>query len=314
MAREEYDGTRSYPYKTMGYYLWIYNEVEKNRDKNMFIYNFMREQYNCGVGSMEMMTKADEPTINMDEVKKEVGKSKMEEIESIANAEPITDEQRDIIKAKIEREEDVDNAEIYSFKRKNLLDCYDLSERNVHAVFVENFDKSNMKRAYHNRKELREKGLENIVKEESDNFNAIFLDEVSVQDDLKKKYKSMKLVIAKELIEIAGFDGFYDTETVSKEDIMSNFKEKEDLLDSRMDGICNVLGRDKRRRPYIKNWEDKYYLRGMLDFINSILVEQLQLKIKQTGHRSGIYYIDGINTFDLPLDSIYFRKKIEKVI
>ena len=52
VAEEAFYGTREYPYKNTGYDMWIYNEIEKNRDKNMFLFNFLREQYYSGVGLM----------------------------------------------------------------------------------------------------------------------------------------------------------------------------------------------------------------------------------------------------------------------
>lgn len=307
LSQENYDGTREYPYKTMGYNLWIYNEIEKNRDKNMFIYNFMREQYNAGIGSMQMMTMAEELKMNKEEVKNEVSGAKSVQWNMIATAEPIDDDEKIDIINRMEKEENVSETEMYSLKRRNLLDAYDLGERKFHDVFVKIYGDANMKNAYKNRKDLREKGIEQMMKEESLNFNGVFLDDVSVQDDLKRKYKSLKLLIAKELVEIAGFDGFYDEEVIDKDTLLANFKAKEDVLCEKMDHMCDVLGKDKRRRPKIKTWAEKYYLRGMLDFINSVLVEQLQLKIKQTGNRTGIYYIDGINKFDFPEDSILFR-------
>ena len=62
--------------------------------------------------------------------------------------------------------------------------------------------------------------------------------------------------------------------------------------------MCDVLGRAKRRRPDISSWTKANYLKHMLEFINSIITELFQLKIKQTKHRSGVYIIEGKNTYD----------------
>lgn len=307
LSRENYDGTREYPYKTMGYYLWIYNETERNRDKNMFIYNFMREQHNAGIGSMEMMTAVEEPNMNKEEVKNDVSIIKAKERVMIANADPLDDKQKEDIQKRLEKEENVSDDERYRLKRRNLIDCYDLGERVICTLFVENYDKAAMKKAYHNRKALREKGVEGMMKEESASFNGIFLDHVSIQDDLKKEYKSLKILIAKELVEIAGFSGFYDEEKITKANMLANFKAKEDVLCERMSDMCDIMGKAKRRRPNIRLFKENTYLQSMLKFVNSILMELLQLKIGLESKNSDLYMIFGINQFNFGEDSFYFR-------
>ena len=135
--------------------------------------------------------------------------------------------------------------------------------------------------------------------EESKFFDAVCAETVNVQDDLGKNYKSLKMVIAEELIQIAGFNGFYDVEEVAKGAMLAGFKAKEAVLIEKMPAMCDVLGKDKRRRPDIAKWTEKDYLQSMSKFVNSILTELFQLKIKQKRHnRSGLYEISGINMFD----------------
>ena len=299
MGRSSYDGTREYPYKNVGYWLWVYNETEKARDKNMFIINFLREQYHAGIGSMEWMT--DEVALSKIteyEVNVAAYEIKTTEIEAIANSIAISDANKADIVKRMEEEKPVSEGERYSLIRRNLLDCYELGERVIDTDFVETFNVAGVKAAYHNRKAL-EKGLKSLMAEESNFFNAVCAENVSVQDDLGKNYKSLKMVIAKELIQIAGFKGFYDTEEVGKDAMLAGFKAKEAVLIEKMPAICDVLGKSKRRRPEIAKWTEATYLKHMLKFVNSILTELFQLKIKQKRHnRSGLYEISGINMFD----------------
>ena len=59
-----------YPYKNAGYWLWIYNEIEIARDKSMFIFNFLREQYRAGIDKMEWIPDEEtESTITEKDIK-----------------------------------------------------------------------------------------------------------------------------------------------------------------------------------------------------------------------------------------------------
>lgn len=306
MSRQSWNGTREYPYKDVGYWMWVYNETEKARDKNMFLYNFLREQYHSGVGKMNWLDdETGETKINetdLIEAKKEIH---MNEIEQIATADAINDTVKVDIEQRLEDEKEISAGEMYSLQRRRLLDCYDLSERRIHPIFVEHFNKPGMKSAYHNRKALA-RGIDVLMEEESNQFNGVFTDSTSVQDDLNKNYKSMKIVIAKELLEIAGFSGFYDDSVVSKNDMLASFKSKESILIEKMPAMCDVLGKSKRRRPDIAKWTEANYLKNMMAFVNSIITDLFQLKIKQTGQRTGLYKIDGINQFDFRENSIWF--------
>jgi hypothetical protein len=333
VSEEDCDGTREYPYKNTGYWSWIYNEVEKNRDKNMFLYNFLREQYNAGVGSMQMMgddvgdfdddfdgdipdgleeeseveeVEAGPPKITKEDLERAKAKLGVEELVAIANAELIDDTQKKEIETRFEKEIEVSEPEVLSFHRKNLLDCYELDDFTaITPEFVKTYAPGNVRQAYRNRKLLGQ-GLKKLMKEEGDYFNGVCEDTVSVQDDLAKKYKSAKMSVAIELVKIAGFKSLYDTEEIAKKKMLKRFKKNEDMLISKMPWICSILGRSKRRIPQIDEWGDAVYLQHMLKFINSILEDLFCLKIKQTGHRSGKYKIDGLEMFEFDEDDKTF--------
>lgn len=306
LSKEKYDGTKTYPYKNAGYWLWIYNETEKARDKSTFIYNFLREQYHAGIGNMQFIPDTEDETetkITNDGVKIESAKLQAFEYNMISQAEPITDQQKEDIQIRLQEEKNVSDAEIYSLKRRNLLDFYDLGERFFHQSFVETYGNKTMKTAYKNRKAL-EKGIKSLCEEESRIFNGLQTDMTNIQDDLKKKYVAMKLVIATEFIKICGFKHVYDDSTRTKNQIEKGIKKHNKVLTDKMTGICDILGRAKRRRPDTGKWTFK----TQLEFMNSALTELLQLKIKQTGNRTGIYFIDGIDQFDFDPNSIMFRQ------
>ena len=234
-AKENYDGTKSYPYKNTGYYLWIYNEIETARDKSMFIFNFLREQYHAGIGTMEWIPdRTEDPsdvyvTITEDGVKATKKQKDNEQYAEIANASPITEVEHSEIKTRLEKETEVSKDEINSFKRKNLLNFYNLAERDISGEFVKSYGSKSMKSAFKNRQALK-LGLKSLCNTESNSFNDLFLDETSVQDDLKKKYIGRKLVIAKELLTICGFKGFYDNKTLERDVIERNIKKHKLLL------------------------------------------------------------------------------------
>lgn len=116
----------------------------------------------------------------------------------------------------------------------------------------------------------------------------------NVCDDLNKKYIGRKLVIATELIKICGFGSVYDTETRERDEIVAGIRKHSRILIKKMTGICDVFGRAKRRRPDPKKWQFK----SQLEFINSILIDVLQLKITPIKRHSTTYFIDGIDVFD----------------
>lgn len=301
---DDYDGARQYPYKDVGYYLWIYHQTEKVRDKNMFLYNFLREQYHSGICQMAWLNDEVAPA-SAPITKAEISDVKTEiianENAAIAEAIPIDDIEKAHIIKRLDNEEPITETERYQLLRRNLLDCYDLNERTLTPEFVAEYNVAGIKAAYHNRKALAA-GLDNLVELESRYFNMVCArddDGPTIQDDLNKKYRGAKMVIAKELIEIVGFSGFYDTAEISKDTMLTNFKAIEETLIKKMPHICDVFGRDKRHRPDIAKWTDNTYLRKMLDFINSMLSDLFQLKIKQKGSskRSGKYTITGIDKY-----------------
>jgi hypothetical protein len=140
--------------------------------------------------------------------------------------------------------------------------------------FVELYNSKSVKSGYANRKAL-DKGLKKLCQEESRIFNGLFTDMTNVQDDLKRNYISMKLVIATELIKICGFDGIYDTKHSERDDIETRLKKHNKILTEKMTGICMVLGRKKSRIPNTKTWT----FNTKIKFINSALYELLNLKI-----------------------------------
>jgi len=320
LSLEDWDGTREYPMKDTGYWLWVWNEIEKNRDKNMFLYNFLREQYHSGVGQMnwigaeqdlpddldlpdELEAEEEEevpaPRITKDDVEQAKGRLNVVNNFDIADADPIDDAMKKDIEARMEKEEDIEDHELLSLQRKNLLDCYDLDIfTEISGPFVAIYGPGSMRKAYHNRKLLeRPGGLDALMKEEGNQFNNLFGDHVSVQEDLAKKYKSMKFTVALEFIKIAGFTGLYSTQQLSGKKMLARFKQNEELLIKKLPAVCAVMGRSKRHYPKLEQWGDKVYLRNMLKFVNSITNELFCIKIKQTTRRSGKYAIDGIDQF-----------------
>jgi arginyl-tRNA synthetase len=107
LSREKYDGTKTYPYKDIGYYMWIYNEIETARDKSLFIFNFLREQYHAGIGSMEWIpdTEDQEQKLTSKDITKISKELEHKEHQNIATAELITEEQLNEIVEILEREE-----------------------------------------------------------------------------------------------------------------------------------------------------------------------------------------------------------------
>lgn len=337
LSEEDCDGSRTYPYKNTGYYLWIYNEIEKNRDKNQFLFNFLREQYNSGVGTMQMMgddvgdfdddfdgdipdgLEEDSEVEEVEEVEEEGppkitkedlerAKSKLDVAERVAisQAELIDDTQKKEIEMRFEKEAEVTELELLSMQRKNLLDCYELDDFTaIKPEFVKTYAPGKVRQAYRNRK-LLENGLEQLMKDEGAHFNDVCADNVSVQDDLSKKYKSAKMSVAIELVKIAGFKSLYDTEEITKKKMLKRFKKNEEMLIRKIPWICTIFGRSKRHIPQIDEWGDAVYLKNMLAFINSILQDLFCLQIKQTKNRSGKYKIDGIKMFDFDEDDKTF--------
>ena len=300
VSEEDFDGTREYPFKNTGYYMWIYNEIEKNRDKNMFLFNFLREQYHSGVGTMQMMSEETElvPKISMDDIKSSKDALVIEENEAIATAEVINITQKKEIEAKLEQEDEVTDAEMLSLQRKNLLDCYELAECKITPTFVHVYAPGKIRQAFRNRSILKEKGLKQLMKEEGEHFDNVFAEHIHVQDDLAKNYKSAKMAVAIELLKMAGFKSLYYTKEVTKKKIMKGLKDNEELLIRKIPWICTILGRSQRHTPEIETWGEKVYLKNMLAFINSILADLFCLKIKQTKKNSGKYVMDGIDKFE----------------
>ena len=330
VSEEDFDGTREYPYKNTGYWAWIYNEIEKNRDKNLFLYNFLREQYNSGVGSMQMMgdeliyeeddydipdgleeeseveVEEGPPKITQKDLEKAKAKLDVAERVAIAAAELIDDTQKKEIEMRLEKETEVTEPELLSMQRKKLLDCYELDDFTaITPKFVEVYAPGKVRQAFRNRK-LLEKGLKKLMKEEGAYFNGVFADNVSVQDDLAKKYKSAKMAVAIELVKIAGFPTLYYGREITKKKMLEGFKKNEDMLIRKMPWICSILGRSKRRVPQIDEWGDAVYIKHMLAFINSILEDLFCLKIKETKRRSGKYIMEGIEMFEFDEDDKTF--------
>lgn len=323
MAVEEYDGTRTYPCKNTGYYLWIYNEIENARDKNLFLYNFLREQYHAGIANMKYLEEEETPdiTITAENIKEGVIALKQDEWESIANAEVITLEAKKALEAKMNAEVRITAGDILSLKRFNIMTCYDIpAENQLTSKMVEIGGTDEMKKAYHNRKAVglerssilqstdlfpgsrKSTTLKKLWEEEDGNFNSLFIgdhDCITPAEDLAKNYRAVKLVIALELLEIAGFKSLVDTKAYSKTKLIQNFKTNKKLLVSKIDRIGQAFCISKRSIPKIEEWSDATCLKSWLRFLNDRLINQFQIKIKETKNRSGKYAIQGVDLYDI---------------
>ena len=338
-TKEKYNGCRVFPHKNQGYYMWIYNEIEYSRDNSAFIYNFIKAQYNSGVGSMSWIPNSDEIKQNdiMKQFKEKFVESKKEKWASISEALPITMDQRDAIRDKLKKEVVIPSTDMNSFKRYNLLEYYDIpNDTTINTAFVKEFNNKQIKKAYNIRKKLKNHKLEGVLQHEKETYENWIIDsDEHVHDDLQREYVGNKLLIAHELLTITGFSGFDDSKTLSRDIMWENIEKHSELLASKITSVCNVFGRQKRRHPKIqqmslccsecseiplcddcidilknKRMVMSWNFRQSMDFINNILSELLQLKIKQTNRHSEVYYIDGIDLFSFNKKPILFNGKI----
>lgn len=293
LSKEKHNGSRSYPYKNTAYYLWIYNQIEINRDKNLFLYNFLREQYHCGVGSMKMMKLVDEMRITAADV--DIKKCDIEHKENmaIASADFISDTEQKKIQADLQNEVLVSEEDMLKLKKKNLLDFYDLPEMKINELFVETFANTRTKSIYKNRKKLDD--LENVAQWEARTFNALCADESNVADDLETKYVAYKLGICKNILEMYGFTDYRDTQKIENPVV------KDKKID--MARICDIFGIKQSRRPDVKKWT----FRRQLDFYNSLL-GTVGVKIKKFGNtKSNKYAIEHSVSYSFT-DEIYLGR------
>jgi len=160
--------------------------------------------------------------------------------------------------------------------------------------FVKKFTNKTIKTSYNNRQKIND--IKNTLQTDGGHFNELFVDQgnTSVADDLKRKYVGMKLVVASELLKIIGLKKWNSKKSIKKATIIKNLEKHKKKLAQKMTGICDIFGREKRNRPDT----DKWVFRGQMDFVNSILMETLQIKIKQTVKYSGIYKIDGLDLYN----------------
>ncbi len=300
-CEESYDGTRSYPYKTMGYDLWVMNEIEIARDKCMFLYNFLREQYQSGTGSMkwfgtETTTENEEKQkIKKTDIKDVSKKIEKKECEAIADAKIISKIEKEEIEAKLRAEIQVSEDDLLSLQRYNLLEWYDFKQtEKPNWVWYILKRKKRAKETYKNRKIAFVKGnLRYLKEQESEHFSRVCGgDEVAVEDDLRKKYRSVKITIGLELLKIVGIKKLSDKTEITRKALMQRFQKNEKKLIKKMPHICSVFGIRKRSQPKIEEWGKKVYFKKMLRFINDRLLELFDMTLKETGNHSKKYELD----------------------
>jgi len=260
----------------------------------------MTEQFKSGVGSMEAMEMAQlKAPVTDKEI--QIEKLKLIQIENtaIANAERIDGGHEQVIKNKLDRQEYVTDDERNSLKRLNLMDCYHISDlENITEEFVKVYNVKQVKNAYRNRHKLITEGIEYIIKNDENHFDRDVYDRGATADDLKRKYLSKKMCMALDLLKLCGFDSIIDVKEIKKTDLLKSLmEEKQNLIDG-MDEKCKILCRSKRHKPKIEEWPEKTYLKNVLQFMNSILIETFGISIKQTGNRSEVFKLKGIDTYD----------------
>ena len=296
--REKYDGTREYPYKNLAYWMWIYDQIERNEDSSMFLYSFLRAQYHAGVGTMKLMLPASESKLEEKEINRIKKNLQAEKCDAIAQAPTITEAEAETIKEKKNKEEKLSDVEYDSLTRHNLCKYYKLPDCDIDGRFVKEYSRSAVREGFKNRA-LLERGLDELKRNEDGQFNALFTDNSNVSDDLDYKYKYKRLKIVTEFLEIIGFAGYEDEGELTRETIKENFARAKDKLEKDMPGICTVFKMRPRDKPDV----DKWTFKNQLKFMNSKIEQMLQVDIKQTGHKSNKYKIRGLGLYDFEFES-----------
>jgi hypothetical protein len=313
-SKQSYDGTREYPYKTMLYHLWICNTIQIARDKNFFIFNFLREQYHAGITNLNYLpniyenvksqkTEVKLPVINQKAISELTKTAKDSENLEIARSDQLSIIEKEAIEKNLQDEIDVSESDILKLKRFNILSCYGLDQsRIIDNEFVKKYNVKSTKKAFHNRKLIdgtrsvkNDKKLKLLISDDNGYFNEFSAgnESIEVSDDLKKNYRSKKFIIILELLKIAGYKGIYGKSEITGDKMFKNIKKHQPLLISKMDSICDVFGKSSRRRPDMKKWTDKYYIKEYLRFTNTLLMQEFNFTIKLTKKNSNIYTIQG---------------------
>lgn len=146
-SREEYDGTREYPNKDFSYHLWFKNQLETNKDKLCFMYNFISKQYQNGITDLNIMKgeEDEKPAVNDKEVNLEKRTIKAQSYDDIANARVINDQEKNAIEENIKKNIHVNDSDISALKQYNLRKTYDLNDveyPTLTPVFVKTYNQN----------------------------------------------------------------------------------------------------------------------------------------------------------------------------
>ena len=319
LSRDTPYGEREYPFKGFEYYAWIYNETEKARDKNLFVFNFLREEWHAGITNIKWIDDIKEEELKTDKVKFVDIKTKQKELKmtkwvNIANANIITFSEKLAIEEKMNKEQAISENEVLSLKRFNLLNSYDLDQdKQINSLFVDWYDGKSTRNQYKLRKNVKKYGFDGIAQHESDLFNGLFLEEVNITDDLNRRYVAKKMIIAKELlIDIAGYKSFEDDGERSKGEIMRGFVMNRDNLNKNIGKINKIFHIPKRQQLKFDDNGDLIFktMKTRLGFINRA-IGIMGLKVKETKRRSGKYTITGLNKFYFGDDAMCMKTREE---
>ena len=126
--RETMAGNIIYPLKDQVYEMWLGLELQKIRDRNMFIYNFLKEEYRTGVKKIKVIDKkgGKNKKKKTNEISLEI---KKKEIEHIVKAKQINEQEYNNIVKKIETLSDnITDDEMNAVKLYNIKDKYSLDQ------------------------------------------------------------------------------------------------------------------------------------------------------------------------------------------
>lgn len=290
--------SKGYQYNTNDpYYKFYVNYMtRKARDKNNFLYLFMRTMLASGeFDKFELLThnNKDNQNFNIDSRIKEItGELKLQYIADISSAPVIDEFTYKKFEAKKNKEKLKDD-ENYMMKKYEYAANFDIDINKI------NFD--TVAALYH--KQSQFKNIRQIyayddintglaeLKKIAENERATFEDDAMA--DIRKDNSYKRHYASHRILKQLGFNDILDTREFSKSQLWNNIKNNPDVWKNIIEYSCDIFNKEKRRRPIVDKLvkDSKQGFRAMMAFNNSILESMYDVKIKETTRHSGYYKI-----------------------
>jgi hypothetical protein len=294
-TREYLDGTISFPYKDEFYDLWSSQQILSAKDKNVFVFNFLKAEYLSGVGKFVELTNPDDVLENCQKkINDYTIEKKEEEAKLIFNADYLTEDLKSL-----QMKTNLTEEEYYQIRKSNIINSLELPKaEDLSIELISHCLNSKVQSYFYNLRQYG-KALQNNQMEHKSALVYLLQQEQTTFDntdkcqikDIIKNYKAKRHYMCYKMVNHCGFDSILDNKIIDGNDIKKIVTDNKQQLIEGIGEIGALWGLKTRKIPNPARWKKEVYLKEVLKFFNPKLQDLYGIQIKKLGKNDDRYNI-----------------------